>query len=221
MRRLMIIFVIGCTALGLGLGLMLNSSSPGSSNNTAARKEAPTTATTARVLAEQAVRSTTTTFTAPTVTTVTLPPTTTTTRPAVTTTTRPAHAAAKPATTPTTHKPAAAKKPAADCGTGGTTAGVTGKFDAADGLWHITVTVDNQNTKAIVLDKLVAHVEYDDSTARDIAVANAAGTKVDSGKKATFELTDSSGDAALTKAEIANGGFAFHTDGEPTACASS
>jgi len=208
MRRLMIIFVIGCTALGLGLGLMLNSSSPGSSKDTAARSDEPTTtSTTARVLGAQVNRQTPPTTTATPVTVpVVVPTTTATTRPAVTTTTRAVQPAARP-TTATTRKPAPAKKPTADCGTGGATANVAGKYNADDALWHVTVTVDSQNTKAIVLDKLVAHVEYADGTVRDITVPNAAGTKIDSGKQAAFEITDSSGTSALTKASIATGGF--------------
>jgi len=188
MRRMTLIFVVGCAALGLGLGLFLNSRNDDTPK-----------------LAEPA--ATTTTAAAPTTTAEVLG--TVVTRPAVVPTTTAARAAtpttARAVTTPTTARKTTtttAKKTTTtqgptevDCG--GQRTDLAMRFDA-DGKSdpkanYATVTNIKSSGPAIVIDAIVIHFRYSDGTTNDVQVPNVAGVKVAPGATSPHLSFDNGG----------------------------
>jgi len=218
MRRLMTVFVLGCVALGLGLGYLLNSRSPGSSENagkTTATTEQTTTPTTAKVLG-----ATVTAPTLPLVTSTTVAPTTTTVAPTTTTTRARAAAASrnKAASTPTTRRSQPAKPKSPKC-TGGTAGSeLNGSYDAVTGRTSGVATITNPNSKAIVVDQLVVRLHYADGSVHDVTVVKPGdpGTTIGANSSKDFAFTDSSSSTL----ESMDDNFVVHYADQPE-CASS
>jgi hypothetical protein len=214
----MTVFVLGCVALGLGLGYLLNSRSPGSSENagkTTATTEQTTTPTTAKVLG-----ATVTAPTLPLVTSTTVAPTTTTVAPTTTTTRARAAAASKnkAATTPTTRHSQPAKPKTAKCAEGTAATELSGNYDATTAASNVVATVKNPNGKAIVVDQLVVHLHYADGSDHHVTVVKPgdSGTSVAANAAKDFAFTDSSA-ATLDSMDVET--FVVHYADQPE-CAS-